>query len=37
VNERAVDGAVRSGLPRGEALRLLPISRAAAYRRMKRR
>lgn len=34
---REVEAAIRSGIPRAEALRLLPISRAAAYRAMKRR
>lgn len=37
LKQREVDAAVRSGLPRAEALASLGFSRAAAYRAMKRR
>ncbi len=37
VKAREVEGAVRAGVPRAQALALLPMSRAAAYRAMKRR
>jgi hypothetical protein len=36
LKRQEVDAAIRSGMPRAEALRLLPLSRAAAYRAMKR-